>query len=455
MQIHIRRLPQTKPALRQRHPRSLAAWRPSVRLLRPCVDRAVLSTVFFFAPRVRSHPKWADSAATVASMSSGRMPAFSAARSMCSRGIGSSGSRYGPAPSRSRVGRMRPNSECILPSAHRPRRVPDVRRFDGPLGQQVAGGLVRPLLRQRLQRGAAGVVVVILDGPLGQQGAGGLVRPLRRQRLQRGAAGVVVSSWTARWASRSRVVWSGHFSANACSAALRGVASSSWTARWASRSRVVWSGHFAANACSAALRGGRLCPGRPAGPAGAGGLVRPLRRQRLQRGAAGSTVVVLDGPLGQQGARGLVRPLRRQRLQRGAAGVVVVILDGPLGQQGAGGLVRPLRRQRLQRGAAGVVVVILDGPLGQQGAGGLVRPLRRQRLQRGAAGSSLSSWTARWASRSRVVWSGHFSANASTRPSRDRPAVCASDSQRLSLSSAIWLSTSQPRNSARTQSRRQ
>ena len=62
----------------------------------------------------------------------------------------------------------------------------------GALGEQVAGGLVRPFLRQRLQRGAAGVFVVILDGALGEQVAGGLVRPMLRQRLKRGAAGFAV-----------------------------------------------------------------------------------------------------------------------------------------------------------------------------------------------------------------------------------------------------------------------
>lgn len=51
------------------------------------------------------------------------------------------------------------------------------RRFNGALGKDLARGLVRPLLRQRLKRGAAGALVGILDGPLGEQIVRGWVRP--------------------------------------------------------------------------------------------------------------------------------------------------------------------------------------------------------------------------------------------------------------------------------------
>ena len=179
-------------------------------------------------------------------MSSVRTPAFAAAFSMCSRGIGARGSRYGPLPSRSRVGRMRPNLECISPSmeqaAPRPvgrasrragrsgrgspgpatspptpgRRAAGVRVaiLDGAPGEQVAGRLVRPLLRQRPLRAAPRGRAGHPQCAPGEQVAGRLVRPLLRQRPC-ARCGVRVAVLDAHPASRSRVVWSGHFSANA------------------------------------------------------------------------------------------------------------------------------------------------------------------------------------------------------------------------------------------------
>ena len=151
------------------------------------------------------------------------------------------------------------------------------------------------------KRGAAGVTVLVLDGAFGEQLSRGLVRPFLGQRLEARRCGGR-RPCPGRRVRRGAFAWSRPAISRPAprSAALRGPSSLSWTARSASSFRVISSGHFSASAS--------------------------------KRGAAGTSVLILDDAFSEQLSRNLVRPSFRQSFDRVPAHFYYVVAGSELNQ---------------------------------------------------------------------------------------------------------------------------